>query len=245
MTQLTEKLIRKLDPADLERLSRSVLTVVDEVSAQRWEAAKKRAAALPGDVRPEKMKALTASFSRELAAAGAAAGAAAATPLVGTAATLMTATAELGWFTTRAGDLILTVAALHGRPEPTVDERRAWVLAVLLFGGSARDGFSKAVNEASTGLAVADLGVQTRLPMATIQRVNGIFSRMLLRRYGTRRGIVALGTALPMGVGAVVGGGANYMSVRALARHADAFFARLPYSAIEVSSLELGGSLGR
>jgi hypothetical protein len=243
-SQWAERLIRRIPPADLERLARQVLTVVDDVSAQRWEAAKKRADGLPGELRPEKIKALSSSMSRELATAGAVAGAAAATPLVGTTATILSATAELGWFTARAGDLILTVAALHGRPEPTVDERRAWVLAVLLFGGSARDGFSKAVNEASTGLAVADLGVQTRLPMATIQRVNTIFSRLILKRYGTRRGVVALGTALPMGVGALVGGGANYMSVKALARHADAFFAKLPYSSIEVDAREVGGMIG-
>ena len=80
----------------------------------------------------------------------------AASPTIGTTATLLTATAELAWFTARAGDLILTIAALHGRPDPTVDERRAWVLALLIYGGSARDEFARAVNEASTGIVTVD-----------------------------------------------------------------------------------------
>jgi hypothetical protein len=239
-TAWVQRLVGRLGPEDVERVNRALLVSIDEVSARRWEAAKARAAGLPGDLRPEKIGALTTAMSRELAAAGAAAGAAAASPLVGLGMTVMSATVELGWFTLRAGDLILTIAALHGRPEPTVDERRAWVLAVLLFGGSARDGMAKAINQASTGLTPTPT---TRLPVNTIQQVNRIFTRMLLRRYGTRRAAVALGTALPLGVGALIGGSANYVAVQALARHADSFFSRLPYSAVETTSIEVGGAL--
>lgn len=233
-------LIGRLNPADLEKLASSVLSSIDEVSKSRWDAAVTRAEGLPGDVRPEKIKSLTRSFARELAAFGAGAGAASATPFVGPGLTMLAATAELAWFTTRAGDLILTIAALHGRPEPTVDERRAWVLAVLIFGGSARDGFTKAVNEASTGLRPIST---TRLPIATLQNVNRLMSRRLIRRYGSRRGAIALGTAMPLGIGALVGGGANFVAVRNLAKHADQFFARLPYSAIDVTATDVAGAL--
>ena len=57
--------------------------------------------------------------------------------------------------------------------------------------------------------------------------------------YGTRRGLIALGTALPVGIGAVFGAGANSGSIRKLARDADAFFATLPYSAIDVDSTDI------
>lgn len=213
-----------------------MLEAIDDVSANRWDAAKRRAEALPGDIRPEKIEALTRSFSRELGAAGAAAGAAAIAPAVGTGATLLTAVAELGWFTARAGDLILTIAATHGRTDPTVEERRAWVLAVLIYGGSAKEGFNRAIGEANNGTAPA---VNQRLPMATLQLANRLMSRSMLQKYGTRRGLIALGTALPIGIGAVFGGGANYRAIRKLARDADAFFARLPYSAIDVDSTDI------
>ena len=41
------------------------------------------------------------------------------------------------------------------------------------------------------------------------------------------------GTALPFGIGAVVGGSANYTIVRLLARHANKFFKKLPYTSVD------------
>ncbi|PIE32905.1 MAG: hypothetical protein CSA55_02610 [Ilumatobacter coccineus] len=230
------RLFTRLGPTATARITRTMLSAIDEVSANRWEAAKARAAALPGDLRPDKIKALTAAFSRELGAAGAAAGAAAAAPAVGTTATLVATLAELAWFTGRAGDLVLTMAALHGRSDPTVDERRAWVLAVLIYGSSARDELSRALNSASTGVTVA---ADDRIPVATIQATNRLMSRALARRYGTRRGLAALGRLIPIGIGAAIGGTTNYLTIRHLADHADRFFTRLPYSAIDTRSTDI------
>jgi hypothetical protein len=225
-------------PADLERVATSILRAVDDVSSRRWDLAVQRAAALPGDLRPQKLAALTASMSREVAAAGAAAGAVAATPLIGTVGTLAAGMTELAWFTTRAGDLILTIAALHGRPDPTEAERRAWVLAVLLYGGAAHDGLALAINEANTGHIANGLGTPHRVPIAVIHGANRVLAKQIVRRYGTRRGAVALGKALPLGVGAAFGGTANYVAIQRLARHADSLFARLPYSAIDTTAIE-------
>ena len=235
-----QMLVRQLNPADVERLAQSMLASIDQVSSSRWDAAVTRAAGLKGEVRPEKMKSLTDSFARELGAFGATAGAAAAAPGVGTTITLLAATAELAWFTARAGDLILTVAVLHGRAEPTVEERRAWLLAVLIYGGSAREGFTRALNEANTGLRSA---TGERLPITTLRTVNRLLTPQLVKRYGARRGAIALGTALPLGIGAIIGGSANYIAVKALAGHADEFFARLPYSAIDTTAVDITGVL--
>ena len=49
-----------------------------------------------------------------------------------------------------------------------------------------------------------------------------------MTKYGTKRGAVALGRALPFGIGAAIGGGANYAFARAIAGHADRFFRDLP-----------------
>lgn len=209
---------------------------IDKATEHRWEAAVERAAALPGAVRPQKVKALTDGFARELATVGAATGAAAASPVVGTGATLLAATAELAWFTARSGDLILTMAALHGRTAPSLDERRAWVLAVLIFGSSAREGFSSTAKQLGLELDQPN----QRLPLGTLRAINGLLGNKLLRRYGTRRGAIAIGTALPLGIGAAIGGTANYSAVRALARNADRFFSRLPYSTIETTAVETG-----
>jgi hypothetical protein len=235
--QWAQQLAGRVKPADAERITRRLLATIDDVSSNRWDAAVRRAGELPGTIRPEKVKALTAAFARELGATGAAAGAAAAAPAVGTGATLLATSAELAWFTGRAGDLILTVAALHGRPDPTVDERRAWVLAVLIYGGSARDEFARALNQASTGVTVA--GPDRKIPIASVQVANRLMSKALMRRYGAKRGAAALGRLIPLGIGAAVGATANYTAIRTLARHADEFFARLPYSAIDVDSKDI------
>jgi len=238
--KLAAKLNERLATMDTEAISKALLSGIETATTARWEAAVERASTLPGQLRPDKIKSLSTSFSRELAAVGAAAGLAAAAPAVGTAATLMAATAELSWFTARSGDLIMTIAALHGRPTPTLEERQAWVLAVLIFGSTARQGLTGIANQLGAGIGDVN---PSRLSLATLRAVNGSMSRMIVRRYGTRRGAIALGTALPLGIGALVGGGANYVAIRKLATEADAFFAHLPYSSIEVSGIESAGSL--
>lgn len=220
---------------DASPVAASLMAGIDKATEHRWEAAVERAAALPGSVRPQKVKALTDAFARELATVGAATGAAAASPLVGTGATLAAGVAELAWFTARSGDLILTMAALHGRQQPTLDERRAWVLAVLIFGSSAREGFTSAAKQLGLELEQPN----QRIPLASLRAINGLLGNQLLRRYGTRRGAIALGTALPLGVGAMIGGTANYGAVKALARNADRFFSRLPYSTIETTAIDV------
>jgi hypothetical protein len=234
--EIANGLKARLASVDPEAVTKSLMAGIETATSARWDAAVARAAALPGDVRPEKINALTASFARELGVVGAAAGMVAATPLVGTGATLMAATVELSWFTARAGDLILTIAALHGRPTPTVDERRAWVLAVLIFGSTARQGLTGVANELGAGLSETK---PTKLSLVTLRATNNMMGRLVVRRYGTRRGAIALGTALPLGLGAVVGASANFAAIRKLAAQADAFFSRLPYSSIEATSTDM------
>jgi hypothetical protein len=80
-----------------------------------------------------------------------------------------------------------------------------------------------------------------RLPVGAIQLANRLMSRALFRKYGTRRGAAAVGRMIPLGIGAIIGATANYAAIRSLARNADEFFARLPYSAIDADSLDVTG----
>ncbi len=234
MNDIREMLAERFATVDTAAISKALLDGIESATSARWDAAVARAAALPGDIRPDKIRALTAQFAKELGAVGAAAGLAAATPAVGTAASLLAATGELSWFTSRSGDLILTIAALHGRPDPTPEERSAWVLAVLIFGGTARQDLSGVLSQLSAGKEVS----KGRMSIATLRAANTVMSRMMIKRYGTRRGVIAVGTALPLGIGAVIGGGANFVAIRRLAAQADTFFAHLPYSSIETTSTE-------
>ena len=201
------------------------LKAVDTAISSRWDDAQRRAAGAEGRSIDDKVKGLSRTFARELGSVGAATGAAATVPTFGTAAALSMGVAEFGWFTARASELILTVAALHGHDRATVEERRAWILAVLIFGSGAAEGFTRIAGEA--GKAVAKRG-GVRGPIAMIRGINSSMGRMLLTRYGRRSGAVALGTALPFGIGAFVGGTANYAGMKAIGKHANTFFAGLP-----------------
>jgi hypothetical protein len=111
-----------------------------------------------------------------------------------------------------------------------VEERRAWILSILVFGNGASEGFTKLAGEVGKGLGTK---ATTRIPISVLRGINSSTGRTIVTKYGTKRGVVALGTALPFGIGAAVGGGANYAIVRLLARHANKFFKHLPYTSVD------------
>lgn len=172
---------------------------------------------------------LVEAVAQELGTVGALTGAAATVPQVGTAVAVSAGLAEFGWFTVRASELILTIAALHGHTQSSVEERRAWVLSILVFGNGAAEGFTKLAGEVGKGLGKK---ATASIPMSVIRAINSSIGRTIITKYGRKRGVIALGTALPFGIGAFVGFGANYAGVRALARHANKFFKNLPYTVV-------------
>lgn len=125
----------------------------------------------------------------------------------------------------RAGHLILAIATVHGHTEASVEERRAWVLCILAFGNSAAATFTKLAGEAGKGLGAK---ATARIPAEALRTMNRSLGRTVITKYGTRRGALAIGRALPLGIGAAIGGTANYALVRAIRRQADSFFAHLP-----------------
>lgn len=201
-----------------------VLAAVDKAVQLRWEPALRNAASTTGTVQ-QRVAQLSRAFARELATLGAATGGVAAVPGAGTGTALATSAAELGWFTARSADLILAIAAVHGYTEPSIEERRMWLLSVLAFGDGASKMATQFAGEAAKGLGKRAMA---RVPAETLRSFNRAIGRTLVTKYGTKRGVVALGTALPFGIGAAIGGSANYALTRAMARHADSFFLKLP-----------------
>jgi hypothetical protein len=209
----------------MERAGQVLLAGVDKAVASRWEHAVRTAEATAGQRTKARIKQVTKAYGRELAMVGAATGAAAALPVTGTGTAIVSGIGEFGWFTMRAADLILAIAAIHGHTEESVEQRRAWVLSILVFGEGAAEGFNRLAAELGKGLG----GRATRaIPAESLQVINRALGGNILTKYGKKRGVVALGTALPLGIGAAVGGSANYAMVRGIAHQADAFFAQLP-----------------
>lgn len=187
----------------------------------------RRAEAATGETLNDRVRSVTKVFARELATVGAATGGVAAIPGAGTTVSVATSVADVGWFTVRMGDLILTIAVLHGHGQSSVEERRAWILTILAFGNSASASFTRAARELGIGLGSE---ATRRIPPGALRAINRRLGRRIVTKYGTKRGALAIGRALPFGIGAVIGGTGNYAWVRTVGHQADKFFRELAYS---------------
>ncbi|HEX2575003.1 MAG TPA: EcsC family protein [Aquihabitans sp.] len=205
-------------------VGRAVLEGVERAVDSRWHLAQKRAAQTTGRPVPERIEEVRWTFLRELTALGAASGGVAALPGAGTGTALATSAADIGWYTMRLADLVMTVAVIHGHHDATVDERRAWVLAVLAFGSGASAGLEKAAREVGRNLGHRQIG---SVSGTTLRAINKRLGATVARRYGSRRGLATFGKLMPFGLGAAIGAGGNAYGVNAATKHADHFFGDL------------------
>ncbi|GCE77088.1 hypothetical protein [Cellulomonas biazotea] len=145
-----------------------------------------------------------------VAAAGGAVGAAAAAPAVGTGVALTLTASDVATFFGASAAFSLAVASVHGIDVEDVDRRRALLLATILGESGA-----KAVGDAAE-ISTSNVAriLLTRMPMATVKKVNSTLTRKLVRTQLTRQGGLALGRLIPYGIGAVVG----WTGARALGR---------------------------
>ena len=225
---------KKFSSIDLRRQAgEAVLAGVDKAISSRWQPAKDRAARLKGNTNDEKVKALTSTYARELGTVGGAAGAVAAVPAVGTSAAIAGSVAEFGYFAFRASELIMTIGALHGHEDATIEEQRAAILCVLAFGNGASEMFKKLAGEVGKGLGSKAVA---RVPSSVLKSFNRKVGRTIVTKYGETRGVIALGRLAPMGIGMVIGGGANYGTTMLIGRHANKFFTALPYATTDIES---------
>ena len=136
-----------------------------------------------------------------LQGAGAAVGAAAATPAVGTGVALALTVGDAASFLGVSAAFTLAVASVHGIEVEDDERRRALLLASLLGESGAR-----AVEDATaTGTLHVARALLTRVPTGTVRRVNRTLTRRLLRHQLVRHTGVGLGRLAPFGIGAAVG----------------------------------------
>lgn len=231
---LQRKAVERVPTPVLDVVGKAVLKGVDKAVEERWDRARRVAAEAKGSTVDEKVRSISKRFRRELAAMGAASGAVAGAPGIGTGAAVSALAADLGWFAMRATDLIMTIGAANGYVDSTAEERRAWVLSILAFGERAADQFAELVAEVDAGVAIGGERVSARLAglaggdaatLDALRRVNASLATTVVNKYGSRRTIVAVGKLLPFGIGAVVGGSANYALIRVIGSQTSNFFA--------------------
>ncbi|MDT5018798.1 MAG: hypothetical protein QOD39_4958 [Mycobacterium sp.] len=155
-------------------------------------------------------------------ASGAAVGSAAAFPGVGTLVAMSAVAGETVVFLEATAVYVLAVAEVYGIPADHRERRRALVLAVLV-GEDSKHAIADLIGPGRTsGSWLAD-GAAT-LPLPAVSQLNARLLKYFVKRYTLKRGAIAFGKLLPVGIGAVVGGvGNRVMGKRIVANARKAF----------------------
>ncbi len=193
----------------LERAIDAAVSVQQPTVARHVQRMRdRRPDAKPADI----IQSLERQFLTTVTGIGAAAGGSAAVPGFGTGVALALSAGDTAAFLDASGLLCLAVADIHGVQIDDLERRRTLLLATL-FG----DGGVTFVEMAAgrTGKHWGTL-LTDKIPSATIKEINSILGRWLVTRYGTKRGILAIGRIAPFGIGAAIGGGGNALLGRSV-----------------------------
>ncbi|MGO4245990.1 hypothetical protein AB4Y87_02155 [Paenarthrobacter sp. RAF54_2] len=178
---------------------------------------------------------LAAKLERDYLAAitggGAAVGATAVVPGIGTAASLgLSALATVGFLETTAL-YASTLAELHGIRLTDPERARTMVMAIML--GEEGTSLLGALSGQSLGRGKGVTNawgttLTKKIPGSGFGVIRDAIQRAFLKNLLKRQGSAFLGRALPFGVGAVVGGAGNLMMGRAVVATAKEAFGPLP-----------------
>ena len=132
---------------------------------------------------------------------GGAVGATAAAPAVGTGVALALTASDIATFFGASAAFALAVASVHGIEIDDVERRRALLLTTILG-----DSGAKIVTDGAelTSVSVAR-ALLTRMPMATVRKVNTTMTRRFVRTQVTKQTGLAVGRIIPFGIGLVIG----------------------------------------
>jgi hypothetical protein len=218
-------------------LAKPLTAAVDQVVRSRHEPAIESVRALrarrPTASTSDLAGAIIARYRRELGGMGAASGAVAAVPGIGTGLVVAGSVSETGWSVLRLGQMILELGAVHGYDARDVEERRAWVFAVLALALGVGEGLEQAAGSVVRRGGAAALKA---MPAARVASVNRAVAGRLLVRWGSAQAAIRLGNVVPFGVGAAVGVGANVLLVNLVGSRARAFFDDAPLPALPAPS---------
>lgn len=164
---------------------------------------------------------------------GAAVGATAVAPGIGTVASLGLTMAETVGFLEASAFYAQAVAEVHGIVVEDEQRAKALVMGIMLgSGGTAlvRRATERALGRGSGGNAFWGELVASRLPSGSMGQVVDLLRRAFLRRMARNTGASMLGRAMPFGIGAVIGGVGNSILGRQIVQAAREAFGPAPVS---------------
>lgn len=157
-------------------------------------------------------------FLAALTASGAAVGSAATFPGVGTLTAVSAGAGETVFFIEATALFVLAKAVVYNVPADHRERRRALVLAVLV-GDDSQRAIGELIGPGRTNGGWLAEGMAS-LPLPTLSRLNTRMLGYFVKRYTLRKGALMFGKALPVGIGAVVGGAGNRMVGKKIVRNA-------------------------
>lgn len=232
----------------------SVIAAIDRVIALQRPVVllhiRRIRARRPNATPDEIVRSLERRYLTAVTSGGAAVGAVAIIPAIGTGTGLAISAAETVGFLEATALFAQSVTEVHGIALNDPDRARALVLA-LLIGGPSQElirQVSKQATGGSTRSAFWGEQITRSLPIAVVGEIaNHIRRRYLPKLVVTGTGGI-VGRVLPFGIGAVVGGVGNQLYGRTIVRAAREAFGPMPIGfppelAVVVSSKRLGGAV--
>ncbi|WP_193554669.1 di- and tripeptidase [Rothia halotolerans] len=178
----------------------------------------------PEDTPQQIAKRLERAYLRDVTVGGGAVGASAFVPGIGTATSVGLSFIAVGGYLERTALYCQAVAELHGVHLQDPEKARTMVMALMLGedGASLMEGLLGQSGRASSrwGLMLGGPGKGSA--------VSRSIRNMFIKRFIARQSGATLGRALPFGIGAVVGGGANLSLGRHVIRSAHEAFGEAP-----------------
>ena len=165
-------------------------------------------------------------FVSAVTASGAAVGATATFPGIGTLAALSAAAGETAVFLEATALLVLALASVYGIPLDHRERRRALVLAVLV-GDNSKTAVAELIGPGRTSGGWVSESVAS-LPLPTVSKLNSRMFKYFVKRFALKRGALVFGKLLPAGIGAVIGAIGNRLVGRKIVRNARAAFGAPP-----------------
>ncbi|GGH61796.1 hypothetical protein GCM10007359_11340 [Rothia aerolata] len=193
----------------------------------------------PNDTPAQIAKRLEQQYLRDVTVGGGAIGASAFVPGIGTATSVGLSALAVGGYLERTAIYAQAVAELHGVHVENPEAARTMVMGIML----GEDGSVLMNSLLAQSSKASGISNKWGLMMGKDQKNGKMFSvertirNMFIKRFLTRQSGALLGRALPFGIGAVVGGGANLALGKKVIESANEAFGPAP--AIFPDSLSL------
>lgn len=168
--------------------------------------------------------ALEKYYRNTVVAMGTAAGASAFLPGVGTAAGAALNVAEVGTYLEATMVYCLTLAHIHDVHVHDLDRRRLLLYAVVL-GDSGSETVTKIAERFGKHWGKK---ITSAIPAQAVRSANKALSHNFITKWGTKQGVLVLGREIPLGIGAGVGAGGNWLIARGTIKAARGAFGPPP-----------------